>query len=109
MVSITIKVAVPEEKQTEFLQTGVDIVRNARNETGCLEAHIHRDLENENSFHMVMEWESQSLIESFIRSRNFSALIGAMRFLSDTPDIRFDVITYSAGNEYIHQVRNKIA
>ena len=109
MITVTISMEVPQEKNREFLQTMLLIIKSVRREKGCLECHFYHDMENENKFRLVGKWEKQEDMDNHLRSDAFSVLLGSMNLLQEPPDIRFYAAScMGSGVEAINMARGKI-
>lgn len=107
MITVTIKMKVSPEKSKELLQTVLSIIKSMRDEEGCVSYHFYQDLEDEKKFRLVGEWERQEDMNNHLRSERFGVLLGGMNLLQEPPDIRFGVVSYTAGVEAINMVHGK--
>lgn len=100
---------VPQEKNREFLQTILLIIKSMRREKGCLECHFYHDMEDGNKFRLVGKWAKQEDMNNHLRSDTFSVLLGSMNLLQESPDIRFyEVSCMGSGMKAINMARGKI-
>ena len=109
MITVTISMEVPQEKNREFLQTILLIIKSVRREKGCLECHFYHDMEAENKFRLVGRWAKEEDIRDHLRSDTCSVLLGSMNLLEESPDIRFYAAScVGSGVEAINVARGKI-
>ena len=109
MIALTISMEVPQEKNREFLQTILLIIKSMRREKGCLECHFYHDMEDENKFRLVGKWAKQEDMNNHLRSDTFSVLLGSMNLLQESPDIRFYTVSnMGSGMKAINMARGKI-
>ena len=109
MIAVTISMEVPQEKNREFLQTILLIIKSMRREKGCLECHFYHDMEDENKFRLVGKWAKQEDMNNHLRSDTFSVLLGSMNLLQESPDIRFYAVScMGSGMKAINMARGKI-
>lgn len=109
MIALTISMEVPQEKNREFLQTILLIIKSMRREKGCLECHFYHDMEDENKFRLVGKWAKQEDMNNHLRSDTFSVLLGSMNLLQESPDIRiYEVSCMGSGMKAINMARGKI-
>ena len=109
MIALTISMEVPQEKNREFLQTILLIIKSMRREKGCLECHFYHDMEDENKFRLVGKWAKQEDMNNHLRSDTFSVLLGSMNLLQESPDIRFYAVScMESGMKAINMARGKI-
>ena len=108
MITVTISMRVPPEKTREFLQTMLFIIKTVREEPGCLSYHFYQDVEVGNKYRLVGKWSKQEEMNEHLRSDTFSILLGAMKLLKESPDIKFYVASCTAsGMEPINVIRSK--
>jgi quinol monooxygenase YgiN len=100
----TIMVVLPE-KQKEVLQTLLSLIAPLEKEKGCLSYDIYCDIEDENVFSLISEWESRQSLHDHLRSDRFSVLLGTKSLLGEP--LRFQILTVSnsEGVESVHTVR----
>lgn len=95
------------EKRTEVMQTLLSMIEPTENERGCLSFHAFRDIEDKNSFDLILEWKTREDLEYYIRSDRFSVLLGTKSLLSEPPQIEIHTISHSEGKEAIDAIRSK--
>lgn len=92
MILSSTKISVPPENRKEFLQTLHPLIDRIRHEKGCIRYEVYQDVENENTFILVEEWDTQADLDEHLRSEKFAVLLGALRLLSDTPEVKFSML-----------------
>jgi quinol monooxygenase YgiN len=105
MIVFTMKMKVEPHNRKELLQTLLPLVESTRNEQGCLSHHVYQDMEDENSFIFVEEWQSRADLFSHLRSNTFSVLLGAANLLAIPPDMQFNSALPLQGMEALEAVR----
>jgi len=105
IVRITMNVLI--EKRTEVMQTLLSMIDPTENGRGCLSCHVSRDLEDNNVFSLVEEWETREDLDNHIRSDRFSVLLGTKSLLCEPQQIEIHTVSQSEGMEVIHAARNK--
>lgn len=105
MILSTMKINVYPEKRKELLQTITALLIRTRSEKGCLSVRFYKDVEESDAFIMVGEWESQDDLDNHFRSDTFGVLLGALKLLSEPPDITLNVVSQSAGMEAVEAAR----
>jgi quinol monooxygenase YgiN len=105
IVGITMNVLI--EKRTEVMQTLLSMIEPTENERGCLSCHVFRDIENQNVFSLIEEWETRQDLDDHIRSDRFSVLLGTKSLLTEPQQIEIHTISQTEGMEVIHATRNK--
>ena len=87
LISI-IHVEAKKSKRDEFLNTLTALGKRFNQSSGCIAYHLGRDLENENLFQLVGEWQTQEDYDKHVNSPEFEVLQGAIRILGLTPQVR---------------------
>ena len=105
MIVTSTKISIKPENHKEFLQTLNSLIGRIRGGKGCLGYNLYRDVENDNDFVIVEEWETQADLDNHLRSDRFGVLLGALNLLSDTPEIRFNTLAHTVGIEAIKSFR----
>jgi quinol monooxygenase YgiN len=105
MIVSSTKISVIPENRKEFLQTLHSLINRIRNEQGCVSHNVYQDVEDENAFIIIEEWETQADLDNHLRSDRFGVLLGALSLSSATPDIRFNTLTETAGIEALKAFR----
>ena len=81
---LRIRVHARDNKHNELMRTFQLIIDQAAREKGCTDCHLSRDSENGIIFTMQQHWQRWSLLNIFLGSEHFQALLGAMKSLSQT-------------------------
>ena len=76
-------------KQEEFLQTLRSLVEEIRQQPGCLECAVGRDVAGDTQFFLFMAWKDLSHLENHMRSEAFRVLLGATSVLTTPSGFRF--------------------
>ncbi|ABW68123.1 Antibiotic biosynthesis monooxygenase [Desulfosudis oleivorans Hxd3] len=96
------------EKQKEVLQTLLSMVTPAGEEKGCLSYGIYSDIQDENVFNLISEWETREQLDQHMRSDRFSVLLGTKSFLIDPMKIQIFAVSDTEGMEAVNAVRKKM-
>ena len=64
MIVTSTKISVKPENRKEFLQTLHSLMDRIRDGQGCLGYNLYRDVENENDFVIVEEWETEADLDN---------------------------------------------
>ena len=106
MVVLNVTLTALPEKRRELKQTLLSMVTRIRQMAGCEEAEGYRDLKNENRFFVLSRWELREKLDAYLRSNNFSALLGTRILLSEPPSVSIDALSRRDGMEAIAKVRS---
>ncbi len=102
----TIMNALPE-KQKEVLLTLLSLIDSPGKERGCLSYGIFGDIEDENVFTLISEWETRQHLDQHMRSGKFSVLLGTKSLLCEPLKIQIFTVSDSEGMASVHSVRKK--
>lgn len=106
MILVTIKMPAIEKKRMELLQTVESMIECTRLEKGCLSHHLYRSVEDDNTFEIVEEWESQTDLDNRLRSDRFRALLGAIHLFCDQPEIKLYTVTSTSGMKKVERIKS---
>jgi quinol monooxygenase YgiN len=95
------------EKRTEVMQTLLSMIESTENERGCLSHHVFRDIEDENVFSLIEEWQTREDLDGHIKSDRFSVLLGTKSLLCEPPQIQIHTVSHSEGMETVNAARGK--
>jgi quinol monooxygenase YgiN len=76
-----LKLVVAENKLDEFIDSLRFLSNGIREEQGCLDFSLYRDLEKKNAYRVLGEWKTRQVMEGHFKRGKFSVLIGACRVL----------------------------
>ncbi len=94
-----------ENKRKELLSTCRAITDQTRQETGCKSIRLSQDNGNENIITLEQQWEQRSFLNDYFRSDHFSVLLGAMKLLGRTYDIRINGNNQKEGRNTVKRAR----
>ena len=78
----TTRIFVKPEKRIELVQTISRLLGPIKNVKGCRSIRFYLDASDENSSLLLSEWETESDLDRYTRSNDFSILRGAIMVLS---------------------------
>jgi len=107
MVILTISVNARSSKRNELLSACRLITDQTRQEKGCLGCRLSQDIDNENLINLEETWERRSYLDERFRSDIFSALLGAVKLLGETHEIRINDGSQTEGLEAVQMARSK--
>jgi quinol monooxygenase YgiN len=77
-------VEIKENKGDEFVEAMKMLIDRFRRAKGCIGYRLNRDLENENAYELIGEWQSLEDCERHLSSPDFEVLQGAITVLGKT-------------------------
>ena len=107
MIVVRITMNSIPEKQLEVMQTLLSMIAPTGKESGCLGYAGFSDIEDQNRFNLIGEWETRKDLDHHIRSARFGVLLGTKSFLSEPPQIEIHTVSTSEGMEFVNAVRGK--
>jgi quinol monooxygenase YgiN len=107
VVIFTISVNARSSKRNELLSAFRLITDKTRQEKGCLGCHFYQDIDNENLINIEETWERRSYLDEHFCSDIFSALLGAVKLLGETHQIRINDGSQTEGLEAVKAARSK--
>ena len=75
-----------------------------RVERGCMSFNFYQDIEDEYTFTLVEEWETEAEFHAHIRKDSYKKLLLLMDLLSEPPEIKINTVSQRAGLEYVEDV-----
>jgi len=96
------------EKQKEVLQTLLSLVALPEKEKGCRSYGIYGDIEDNNVFNLVSEWDTRQHLDQHMRSDKFSILLGTKSLLKEPIEIQIFTISDTEGMDAVNSVRKKM-
>jgi quinol monooxygenase YgiN len=97
VMAMVVRMKVLPQKRKELLQTVKGLIQRTRKQKGCISCHFHQDIEDEDAFILVDEWETQDKLDNHLGSDHFGVLVGAMNLLSEPTEIKFNTFSYTKG------------
>ena len=79
-----IKIVMKKYKIDEFVDFLRSLLSGFRKEKGCLDCSVYQDFDEEHSFCIVAEWETDEAMQQHFKTQKFEVLIGAARVLGET-------------------------
>ncbi|MBT4263694.1 MAG: antibiotic biosynthesis monooxygenase [Deltaproteobacteria bacterium] len=105
MIIVRIVLNVFPTKRLEFTQTLLSMIEPTGKETGCLSYALFCDIEDENRFNILGEWETREDLDNHFGSHRFSVLLGSKALLRKPLDIAFYTISAVEGMDAVNSVR----
>jgi quinol monooxygenase YgiN len=107
MIIVRITMTARPEKRKEVMQTLLSMVEPTLQEKGCLSYQVFQDVDDENVFSMIKEWETREDLDRHMRSDRFGVLFGTKILLTGQQNIQIHTISHSEGMETVHAARGK--
>jgi quinol monooxygenase YgiN len=78
-----------------------------RKEEGCKSCNFFQNVDNENIFSLVEEWNTREELDIHLKSDIFSALIGTKSLLAKPVDITIRKVSHIAGIDAVIKTREE--
>ena len=105
MIICRIAMNVLPEKQLELTQTLISMIEPTEKEVGCLSYAVFCDIQDQNHFCLLVEWETRKNLNHYIKSPIFSVLLGSKPLLCGPPHIQIFTISATEGIEAVNSTR----
>jgi quinol monooxygenase YgiN len=92
MIVVTARVRARTETRREFLQTVQSLIGPTRREKGCMSCHWYTDIEDENTFSLVEEWETRQDVKNHLKSDPIRVLTGAILLLCEPSPLEINTL-----------------
>ena len=106
-----LSIVIKGNKLDEFVESISSIMSRFRQEKGCLDYSLYRDVEKHKNYIVVGEWRTRLAMEKHFKGKDFSVLIGAARVLAETHEISINETLekgdFKLAKEKISQLANK--
>jgi len=107
MIIVKILMNALPEKRKELYQTLLSGIETVKQEKGCRSHDVFHDIENENFFCLIEEWETREDLENHMRSPMYGVLLGTKFLLKEPHKIQIHTISDSVGKETVNAIRGK--
>ena len=107
MIIVKTTLNVLPEKQLEFTQTLHSMIEPTGKEAGCLSYAVYCDIEDNNVFNLISEWETRRHLTHHMGSYRFGVLLGSKTLLGEPLKIHIFTVSGSEGIEAVNSVRKK--
>ena len=105
MIVTTTRMTVPAENQKELTQTISLLLGQSRTAWGRLSSRLYSEIDSEDNYVLMEEWESRAHWARYLKSYDFAVLFGAITALSNTAQLEFMLLSRVAGMEAISAER----
>ena len=75
MIHILASFEVKNDKLQEFVELCNELIRESRQEEGCVSYNLQQDIKRENHFVFVEQWKSNEAIEKHNSSSHFTRIV----------------------------------
>lgn len=95
MVTIVAKFTVQQGKKEEFKALTQDLIKESRNEKGCISYNLYEEMNNPNIFTFIEKWMNEEAIKLHNESKHFTTIVPKLVELQETePEIHLYTVLY---------------
>ena len=105
MAVLKIFIHARKNKRNELLNNCWSITDQTRQKRGCKSSQLSQNSDKENIITLEQQWEQQPALDNYFRSDHFSALLGALRWLGRTYEVRINGGTQEEGRDAVKRAR----
>ena len=105
MEILQISICARDDKRFELLRTCQFISDQTLQESGCESSLLSQKRANEGLINLEQKWEDRPSLINYFRSDHFTALLGAMKWLGQSYDIRLNGGTQKEGRDAVKHAR----
>jgi len=106
-MELTVELRAKADKALELHQALQALVPAIREEKGCLECRVCRDVEDEDAFCLILRWDELSNLERVMHSGSGGIFLGIVELLTETARIRFGRDGFWEGIDALRRIRKK--
>ena len=107
MMNLTIEVSSKPGKNSELYQTLQALLPTMRQENGCTSCRVCQDLDDDEVYFLLSDWDKQASFEGYVKSTSGIALLGAIKTLGKSTRIKLGSDAIWEGVETLMQIRRK--
>ena len=83
MFSYQLTLVIEEKRLDEFINALGFLSSRIREEEGCLDFSLYRDLQKRDAYRILGEWKTREAMEGHFKQEKFSVLLGAAKVLGE--------------------------
>ena len=106
-MELTIEVRAKSGKFQELYQTFQALLPLIRKEMGCRDCRIYQDVDEGETFYLVIHWKALTNLEHYLRSSTSGALLGAIDLLTEKVRVKIDCNAPWEGIEILKRMRRE--
>ena len=107
MIILRITMHVLPKNQKEVSQTLLSIIKPIGKEKGCLSYGAFCDMEDENIYSLIEDWETREDLDRHMASKNLSVFLGLESLLSEPLEIQIHTVSHSEGKGVVNAAEEK--
>ena len=88
MYSYQMRIEIRKDKIDEFVEFLISMLRQFREEEGCVDFDLYGDIEKENFYSVTAYWKTQEAMEKHFKRKSFSLLVGSTKVLGENLEMK---------------------
>lgn len=105
MVQLTARLTAASGRAHDLVGALQTLMRQARRQGGCADAHIAADVNEANTFWYVEDWPDPEALDTELTSDRFSQLLALMETSAQPPVLEFRMVAETRGLDYVTAAR----
>jgi quinol monooxygenase YgiN len=105
MILATLRVNILRVEKDSAMEILKSITGLLNLEPGVVSWRIYQDLDNKQAITLVQEWESQTDLENYIRSKEYKKILALMEISNRQPEVHFYDVNRISGLEFVESAR----
>jgi quinol monooxygenase YgiN len=106
-IHATFRMVIPASKRKEALVILRSMIERIKLEADCVSCRLYQQITGGRALMIEEIWASKKGLQRHLRSATFRNILLVVEMASQTPEIRFDRISYSTGIDTIAQARGQ--
>ena len=99
MLLCRLKIVIKQYKLDEFHKSLHSLLPKIKSQKGCLYFSLYQNSERGNMSIVVGEWKTRQAMEKHFKTHDFEVLIGAVRVLGETFEMKIAEVSKTGGLE----------
>ena len=105
MITVNMRKKVSCQECSKALKLMNFIIGKIQSVKGLISCKAYRDIDDEDTLGMIQKWESGEIMERYIRSSNYCAVMDLLELSCEKPEVSFDNVSGTMGMKYLNAVR----
>jgi quinol monooxygenase YgiN len=105
MITVNMMIRVSSQKCSKALQLINIINGTIQSVKGLISCKAYQDIDDEDTLVMIQKWESGEVMERYIKSANYRAVMDLLELSCEQPEVSFDTVSGTRGMKYLNAVR----
>ena len=105
MIIMSLNFSVPTLMKKDVINIFDSLAGSTSVKPGCKKINLYSDINNDDDFLLVLEWNTQGEMEKHIGSEEFRKIMVLMDLSNEPPLIRFNTVSSTMGFELVEKIR----